>query len=629
MTRFLDYNIDPVAGTIFFKQPIFSQDGAFNPIYIVADYEVESGAEASVIAGGRAAVKFMDGKLEVGASAVHEGIEGAKANLGGIDATIKIGEHSTIKAESASTDQEIGATEKEGDAWLAEYEYIDKKLNAKAYVREQDAGFGLGQQKGSETGTRKYGVMGKYQLDHEFSVQGEFRHDDVLATEATRDVAEARVNYATPDYSLSAGLRHAADEDGAGVEHDSQQLTLGGSYFFLNKRASMRANAEFGLGSDADANPDYPSRYILGGDYKLTQATKIFLEQEWTMGAAQDTEATRAGFETRPWQGAALRSDVANEYSEAGARTYSSLGLKQAFKLNDHFSLDFGVDRRKTLREPGDTPFNVNVPPANGTLDNDYTAVSMGATYRQDRWSATGRAENRTADKEDKNTVLLGFYRENAQGVGFAAKYNWFGREEVGGLEESQMIAELSLAYRPADSNWNVLDKLKAVDNQLLDASGETLGRKYVNNMNVNYLMGRSGQLAMHWGLKQVIDTFEEGEYEGLTQTLGLEYRHDLTSWWDMGIQGSVIDVDIANNQRYSYGVSTGFNVVRGVWLSLGYNKEGFEDKDFSTAGYSAAGPYLKFRMSFDHYTSRRVMAWWERDDKPTDLNEVNKSAPQ
>lgn len=625
MSRFLDYNIDPVAGTIFFKEPIFSQDGGFNPIYIVADYEVQSGAEASVIAGGRAAVKFMDGKVEVGASAVHEGIEGAEANLGGIDATIKIGEHSIIRAESATTDQQVGTTDREGDAWLAEYEYADKKVNAKAYVREQDQGFGLGQQKGSETGTRKYGVLGKYQLDSEFSVQGEYRHEDVLATDATRDVAEARVNYSARDYALSGGLRHAADEDGAGVDHDSQQLTLGGSYYFFNRRASLRANAEFGLGSDADANPDYPSRYILGGDFKLTQATKVFLEQEWTMGAAQDTEATRAGFETLPWQGAALRSDVTNEYSEAGARTYSNLGLKQGFKLNDHVSLDFGVDRRKTLREPGDVPFNVNVPPANGTLDNDYTAVSMGATYRHDRWSATGRAENRTADKEDKNTVLLGFYRENGQGVGFAAKYNWFGREEVGGLEESQKIAELSLAYRPADSHWNVLDKLKAVDNQLLDASGETLGRKYVNNMNVNYLLGRSGQLAMHWGLKQVIDTFEEGEFDGLTQTLGLEYRHDLTSWWDLGIQGSVIDVDIANNQRYSYGVSTGFNVVRGVWLSLGYNKEGFEDKDFSTAGYSAAGPYLKFRMSFDHYTSRRVMAWWERDDKPADLNQINK----
>lgn len=625
MSRFIDYNIDPVAGTIFFKQPVFSQDGSFNPIYIVVDYEVESGAEPSVIAGGRAAVKTADGSIEIGASAIHEGIEGAKASLAGIDTTIKIGENGRIRAEAASTDNENGTTESEGSAWLAEYEYAGKKLSARVYAREQEQDFGLGQQKGSESATRKYGVLGAWQLDSELSLQGEYRHEDVLATEATRDVTEARLNYATDAYTLFGGLRSAVDEDGSGIEHESSQLTLGGSYFFLNKRASVRANMEMGLGSDAEANPDYPSRYILGMDYKVTQATKLFLEQEWTRGALQDTEATRIGFETSPWQGATMRSDLGNEYSEAGARTYSSVGLKQGIRLSEHLSLDLGLDRRKTLREPGNTPFNVNVPPASGTVNNDYTATSLGLTYRQDKWSATGRVEGRNADNEDKNTVLFGFYRENAQGVGFAAKYNWFGRLQADGLEESQAEAELSLVYRPADSHWNVLDKLTVVDNERIDVSGETVGRKYINNMNVNYLVSRSGQLAMHWGLKEVIDSFEEGDFRGRTQTVGLEYRHDINSWWDMGLQGSVLDVDAANNQRYSYGVSTGFNVVRGVWLSIGYNKEGFEDRDFSTAGYSMAGPYIKFRMSFDHYTSRRVMAWWEKDDRPAELNEVRK----
>lgn len=625
LTRFLDYNIDPVAGTVFFKQPVFSQDGNFNPVYIVVDYEVESGAEPSVIAGGRAAVKMMDGKVEIGASAVHEGIDGAEANLAGIDATVKVGEHGRIKAEAASSDQQTGATDVEGNAWLAEYEYTGINATARVYAREQEQGFGLGQQKGTESATRKYGVMGKYQLDSKLSLQGEYRHEDVLATEATRDVTEARVNYATDAYALFGGLRHAADENGAGTEFESKQLTLGGSYFFLNKRASVRASMEMGLGSDAEANPDYPSRYVLGADYRVTRSSKLFLEQEWTRGELQDTEATRIGFETRPWQGAVVRSDVANEYTEAGSRTYSGLGLKQGIRLTEQLSLDLGLDRRKTLREPGDVPFNVNVPPANGTVDNDYTAASLGLSYREDKWSATGRVEGRSSDKEDKRTVLFGFYRENRQGVGFAARYNWFGREEVNGLEESQALAELSLAYRPADSHWNVLDKLKLVDNERLDASGETLGRKLVNNMNVNYLTGRSGQLALHWGVKQVVDSFEEGEFDGLTQTVGLEYRHDINSWWDLGLQGSVLDVSAAGNQRYSYGVSTGFNVMRGIWLSIGYNKEGFKDKDFSTAGYSSAGPYIKFRMSFDHYTSRRVMAWWEKDDKPVDLNDISR----
>lgn len=616
MARFLDYNIDPVAGTLYFRQPVFTQDSAFNPVYIVIDYEVETGGDSSVVAGGRAAVKMLEGGIEIGASAVHEGIEGAEANLSGIDATIQLGEHSRLRAEAATTDQQQPAGKREGDAWMAEYEYADEKLNARLYMREQDEGFGLGQQPGTETGTRKLGAAGRYALDDAISIQAELRHEDVLGTDAQRDMAQASIHYSQDSYTVNGGLRRAADEDGSGVERESEQLTLGGAYFFLNKRASVRANAEVGLGDNAEANPDYPSRYVLGGDYRITQATRLFLEQEWTRGLQQDTEATRAGFETSPWQGAAVRSDVGNRYSESGARTYSSLGLKQAFRLSDHISLDLGYDRRKTLREPGDTPFNVNVPPANGTLDNDYSAVSAGMTYKAELWSATARAEGRASDKEDKNTVLFGFYRENRQGVGFAARYNWFAREEASGVEESRMTAELSLAWRPADSYWNVLDKLKAVDNDRVDDGAETLGRKYVNNLNLNYLVGRRGQLALHWGYKQVVDSFDNDEYEGVTQAGGLEYRHDLNSWWDIGVQGAMTEVAAANNQRYSYGISTGFNVMRGVWLSLGYNKEGFEDRDFSTAGYAVAGPYLKFRMSFDHYSSRRVMAWWEKDER-------------
>jgi len=46
------------------------------------------------------------------------------------------------------------------------------------------------------------------------------------------------------------------------------------------------------------------------------------------------------------------------------------------------------------------------------------------------------------------------------------------------------------------------------------------------------------------------------------------------------------------------------------AWISVGYNLVGFEDKDFSSAAYTAQGPYVRFRMKFDQQTVRDAALW-------------------
>ena len=49
--------------------------------------------------------------------------------------------------------------------------------------------------------------------------------------------------------------------------------------------------------------------------------------------------------------------------------------------------------------------------------------------------------------------------------------------------------------------------------------------------------------------------------------------------------------------------MSTGWNLGKDLWLSIGYNFDGFKDKDFSLAEYTAQGAYLKVRFKFDQDT--------------------------
>ncbi|MEM6412479.1 MAG: hypothetical protein AAF683_13185, partial [Pseudomonadota bacterium] len=72
LTRFVDYDIDFDTGEVIFRRPVDATDNGFNPNVIVAEYEASNAVERSINAGGRAARRLFDGKLEVGATYIRE-----------------------------------------------------------------------------------------------------------------------------------------------------------------------------------------------------------------------------------------------------------------------------------------------------------------------------------------------------------------------------------------------------------------------------------------------------------------------------------------------------------------------------------------------------------------------------
>ena len=53
LIRHIDYDIDYLAGTLRFREPILSRDSGLNPQFIIADYEVFGIGERVNNAGGR------------------------------------------------------------------------------------------------------------------------------------------------------------------------------------------------------------------------------------------------------------------------------------------------------------------------------------------------------------------------------------------------------------------------------------------------------------------------------------------------------------------------------------------------------------------------------------------------
>ena len=606
LQRFIDYSIDTVNGTLFFKQPVQSRDQNLNPIYIVASYEVIGADDRQVTAGGRANIYSDDKKIEVGVTGISQGDTGTDGHLLGADLTYKLDSNTEVKAEIATSKTTANNNDQNGSAYLAEVEHRSDRLDGRVYFRKQEEAFGLEQQSINNDGSKRYGADMRYKLREDLNVNSEIYRDEVLTTDAERTVAEVELEKSRKEYQLATGLKYAKDKFEDRDSDDSVLATARASRYFLDNKLQLRSNAEVAV--DSDSAVDHPTRLLAGADYQLNKITELFTEHEYTHGEDQDSNTTRVGTRLKPWTQAEVSSSVEQQASEDGSRLFSNLGFTQGWQYNEHLRLDFSVDRSDTLRDPGGQAFNTNVPLSSGTVTNDFTALSMGANYTQEHWSTSSRVEYRTSDENIQRGLLFGLYREQRTGIGMALSGQLFDVDSKSGSDETLADLRYSLAYRPTDSVFTVLNRLDLNYENNQSDSSRIRNRKIVNNLNFNYTLDSIHQFAAHWGIKYTLDNIDGEEYDGITQLFGFQYRRDINDKLDLSLHGDILHSSNADNFRYSFGPAIGVNVYKNTWLSFGYNIDGFEDEDFSSAEYTANGPYVKLRIKFDSTTVKGLL---------------------
>ena len=609
MTRHIDYNIDYDDGTVFFKRPIPSQDHAFNPVFIVVDYESDDKLDAAINGGGRGAVNLLDGDLTIGVSGIREGNKGREGRLLGLDLTHRLGARTTFEAEVAHSDTREGTDENSGSAYIAEIVHRSSNVDATAYFREQQAGFGLGQQHGSETGTRKIGASASYRVQPQLTFTGEAYHEDNLSTDAERDGANAIAELRTQAYSYYGGLRWARDAFSHAGSRQSNLLIAGARINPLGHKLALTVDTEFALDGEAD-NADYPNRVIAGAEYQLSHKQTLFAQQEFSFNDDERDFDTRVGTHSAPCAGASFTSAIERQQTEAGARIFATSGLYQSLRFNEQWSFDLGLDRTQTLKDPGNPAFNVNVPAASGSRSEDFTAVSAGANYDNDVWLATSRAEFRHSDNSDKWNLSLSGFRQLENGVsGIASLKTYINRSNNGNRENTSDL-RVGFAYRPADSAWIILDRTDFIYERQRSGGFDRDSRRFVNNVNANYQYNPRTQIALHYGVKYTVDTFDDDDFSGVTDVIGGEVRFDLGRHWDIGGHAHTLRNWESDNRQFSFGPTLGFSPIGNIWVGVGYNFDGFRDDDFATSEFTSKGPYLFFRLKIDQGTANSVKNW-------------------
>jgi uncharacterized repeat protein (TIGR01451 family) len=607
MTRYLDYDIDYALGTLIFREPIQARDAAFNPTYIVAEFESADTADARTTLGGRASVKPLDG-LELGATAIHEGTVGAAGGLQGLDATYQITDATKLRTEVAGTNRSRAGLPVTGKAWLTELTHHEEQWDGKAYVRDQAGSFGMGQQAVVETATRKMGLDGRYKWDDTTNLKGQGYTQNNLTTNSKNTVLEGRVdNQINSVLSAYYGGRKSQDTSPLFGNHQSNQLLAGANLSLLENRLSVHAGAEAGTGSLAAtaASATMPNRLTLGADYKVTSQSKVFIEQELARGDKVSANTLRAGLRTQPWQGAEMAASVGDAFNNDAERMYGNLGVVQRWQISEHWQTDFSVDRSVTLRSKV-SPIQVSNQPlpsgsAAGSL-SDYTAMAFGGAYQDTVWSANGKVELRNSSLSQQRNIKFGTQRSLDEGRSMAAGLTMLNST---GLLTTSNNADLRLSYahRPNDSEWVWFDRADFITQLTRSPTSNLRTKKLVNNLNANWMLNRRTEWAFQYGAKYVLDNIDGLDYKGYTDLLGTEIRYDLNEDFDIGSFGSMMRSVSSGVRSYGVGASVGYNLMENTWLALGYNLRGMGDRDFAGANYRNKGPFVTLRMKIDQDT--------------------------
>jgi uncharacterized repeat protein (TIGR01451 family) len=603
LAPFIDYDLDFERGTVFFKEPVPSRDANFNPIFIIVDYEVRSGGDDETSAGVRVATTLADERVEMGVTLLHEGATSGDTQIGGADLKWQIAPATQMRAEVATSRSDDPARPDDAIAYLAEVQHVTEKWEARAYLREEEEGFGMGQQFASEGGTRKAGLDSRWKLREHWRVQSELQRQEVLASDAERLLASGEVRYQDNIKSAGIGLRHVADSAPSQADRESDQAFVNGSIDVLEQRVTLRASADFAVSGD-DASTDYPARSLLGVDYKLSPETTLFAEYEHAEGRDLDTDMTRVGVRTRPWERTQIQSSVSSTATEFGPRTFANFGLTQGWQINERWALDVGVDQSNTLRGPALEPLNPSAPLASGSLTEDYFASFLGAQYRKELWQLTSRLEHRNADSEERWSLTTGWYREPVRGHALSLSLQAFDSDTLL-AESTEANLRMAWAFRPIDSNWIVFNRLDLKFDERDDGAASFESRRAVNNFHANWQPNARTQWGLQYGGRYVVSTFDDEQYTGYSDLVGVDVRRMLTARFDLGLHGAVLHSWESDVMQHSVGLDVGVTFARNIWISLGYNFAGFRDEDFSATRYTDQGPFLKIRIKADQDTFR------------------------
>lgn len=634
LTRFVDYDLDLLSGTITFREPLQSRDVDLNPRFVVIDYEVADGVRSGDLNGGlRGSLSLARGALKLGASMISDraGQGTDRSNLVSFDVKAALGAQTELRGELGKSF--TGSTR--DTAWLLEAEHHEGKLDLLAYARSATRFFGIAQQKTLEGDWRKLGVDLNYRLTDRVALIVNSWRADSLGDQAHRSAVQVGGHWQGEHADLRLGLAAMRDHLADGRSMQSTVVEGGVTRRLLDNRLELSTSSSLALGKANSV--DLPVRHRFGARYAVTSDVRLIGSYEVATGEGVNARSAQAGVELTPWSGADFKATLGQQLTgELPSRRYAAFGVTQSIPVTAKLAVTATLDSNRTLSLDGSRILNPRHPASSGgfldgtgSVSEDFTAATLGANWRSGLWSATMRGEWRNGELESRKGVMLGAIRQMGEGSMAGAAFTWTRGRSTAGAFTQVIDGALSLAHRPAASSLALLAKLEFRSDRADGAGSGNIARpasglailgdghsqRLIASLSGAWTPdGKEGgqsigqsELGFFAAVRQNLDRFGGYDLGGTSLLGGLDLRFGLGTRIDLGVTGTLRANLKDRTASYAVGPQVGITPAKDVLLAIGYNLSGFHDPDFTAARSTEKGPFVSLRMKFDETILDRV----------------------
>ena len=647
LTRFADYEIDPISRSLYLKAPIASQDLEGNPIYLRVTVEVDEGGEKYWV-GGVAAKQQLTDKVAIGGSYVKSNDPLNNEELASINSVIHfndkfrlVAEYAKNKAENPNyqASNQINTTElegdnAEGDALRIELDYDDKKdTRAKAYYNDSDIGFVTGAspltagrtESGVEiahlindkkTALKLEGVYTKDQtteasrqgvlasIEHRLSknIVGEvglryYKQDATAAsrnTQGATDVIDVTDDTIFNDDIINQSALNGVSSADKDIEGTTARARLTAR---LPKFNNSLVFAEY----EQDIDNSERNATSIGGETPIGGLGRLYarhdlinsLSGSYGLDDSDERQRTVIGFDANYMKDGKVYSEYRMRDAISAREAEAAIGLKNKWYVQEGLTLNTLFERIESLE---------------GDDDSTATAVGVGVEYTaQEDYKASGRFEKRWGDTSDTLLGSAGIAYRYTDEITLLAK-DIYSQVDYDDGHRTVNRFQLGGAYR--DYNSNQLDMLAKLEYRLDDNdTGESPYQKdaVIWSWSGNYHPTRPLTLSGRYAGK-----YTEYSADGITNdnTAHAVYArglYDVSERWDIGLQAGTYWNAEADDLAYMLGAEVGYSPMTNLWLSLGYNFMGFEDEDIAYDDSTQQGAYFRLRFKFDEDLFKRT----------------------
>ena len=628
LNRFVDYSIEPISKRILFTKPISSLDVNLNPQSIRITYLVDTGGPEFDIAGTDIQLRVSD-RLQLGAVVEYDATPDASRKLLAATALAKLDANTVLSAELVGTQSDLKGY---GEGLGLELRHDDNLLKYNLHVQISDSGFD-----NPSAAINSGHAEARGHLDYQLSTDTHLKADlvytqdnnlsntsgGISSASQTQGVSVAVQTRVSPNVTAEVGLRSGQTDTSASTTFDYGSVSAGAPASNTSNVTGVKTetlsvrgrltvnvpdvpNTQVYAEAEQDVNNSHLQVAAVGGNYAINDKARVYgryelissLGSEYALTNGMQRNVGLVGVESAYMKGGRVYDEYRIADTMDGRAMQSALGIRNTFELDEGLRLSGGLEQVSAL------------PGAKGTSSGESRAITgafdwLGTGEYKKRLRGSGSIEFRDGSDATSGLLSLGIAYKldpdwsmltrgtiNQVNSRTDGSLHWLEREQIG------------FAYRPVDQDaWNTLLRYEHKSESWGGVASATFAPATtltdIVSVHLNYQSSRSDILSARVAAKQSATTIDGVRSNYGAQLLYGRWTHDISLDWDFGVQAGLMLGD-GNMQQQTLGAELGYQLSKGLWLSLGYNAIGLHDPDLAGADYTDSGVYVRLRFKFD-----------------------------